>query len=163
MRQKLSSTQPGDSTTEYFRTQLQNGNLMLRLKRWPWRYKKTYIYIVYAKRNCLAGLRGFSLKYTSVNPNFIRSAHSHLMSVVAWTPDTQAAQVSVIEQGFDGIITGLPAMAVQMVARDRKRRGYSSSHTPRPFGNAMSNTTLFVFKLNHRIGFHSWNFICPSF
>lgn len=51
------------------------------------------------------GLRGFSINYQKLTPQFIKMAHLHLFSVFSWTVQDPTDVVTMYKMGVDGYIT----------------------------------------------------------
>jgi len=62
------------------------------------------------------GVRGFSLAYPTITPDFVDAAHRRLSSVVSWTVDAEADMKSCIVAGHDGIITNDVATLIEAIS-----------------------------------------------
>lgn len=98
-----------------------NGTTMQHLEEQPTGYKVIILYILinkqtreFWKNQIKIGVHGFSLKFQTTTPDFMRLAHGRLISVFWWTPDTLWDQISALWNGVDGVITSDVKMMMEV-------------------------------------------------
>lgn len=60
---------------------------------------------VIVRESASLGFHGYSLKFDTLTPEFVRVANSHFMPVVTWTLNTRAEFIDAMRVGVTGVIT----------------------------------------------------------
>eukprot|EP00823_Brevimastigomonas_motovehiculus_P009815 TRINITY_DN95_c0_g1_i1.p1 TRINITY_DN95_c0_g1~~TRINITY_DN95_c0_g1_i1.p1 ORF type:complete len:555 (+),score=168.85 TRINITY_DN95_c0_g1_i1:32-1666(+) len=102
-----------------------NGTVHQRLDNPPSTFDETF-FANYVPQN----VKGFSYSFgAAFTPAFVLAAHKHLISVFAWTIDSQADLTSCARMGCDGVITDDAPTAVAVFA-DLQKKMFSTTALP---------------------------------